>query len=162
MNEIYLRRSVRKFLDKKVEPEKIEKLLRAAMQAPSAKNQQPWHFIVIDEETQLDSIRTIRGGAKHLYTAPLVIVLAVGPDLIANHSEAQDMGCATQNLMLQAVALDIGTIWIGTYSDKETMSEVRKISNLPENYEPYVVLGVGYPDGEGKRFIDRYKKERRT
>ncbi|XMB85665.1 nitroreductase family protein [Mycoplasmatota bacterium WC44] len=160
MNEIFVRRSIRTFKNEKVSSDKIDRVLRAAMQAPSAKNQQPWYFVVIDDAETLADIRKIRGGSKPLFTAPVVIVLAFGPNLKAASRVQQDMGCATQNLMLEAVSLGLGTIWIGTYPDEETMDEVRKVTNMPSDYSPYAVIGVGYPLGDENKFLDRYNEER--
>ena len=75
MKEIFERRSVREFLQKEVEKEKIDKLLKSAMQAPSAMNEQPWEFIVVDDKNLLQEISKIGMGAEMVKEAPLAIVI---------------------------------------------------------------------------------------
>ncbi len=160
MNEIYIRRSVRKFLSKKVEPEKVEKLLRAAMQAPSAMNQQPWEFLVVDQEPYLSKLKTIKSNTKPIQTAPLLIVIAHKEELKVPGKVQQDLGCAAQNMMLEAVTQGLGTVWIGTFPNELTMKDVRETTDMPKDLVPYAVFGVGYPDGDLNVFVDRFNKEK--
>ena len=75
MESIFIRRSVRKYKEQQVEKEKIEKLLRAAMQAPSARNQQCWEFIVVEDKEKLNQLSNMGPNAKLIENAPLAIVV---------------------------------------------------------------------------------------
>jgi len=160
MNEIYIRRSVRKFLDKNVEPEKITKMLEAAMQAPSARNQQPWRFLVIDSETELNEIKKMINSTPPLQTAKVIIVIAHLNELPVLNKVQQDLGCAAQNMMLEAVTQGLGTIWIGTFPNEDRVADVIKLTNMPKGMTPYAVFGVGYPDGDINRFVNRFDESK--
>lgn len=160
MNEIYTRRSIRSFTDQVVEKEKVDKMLRAAMQAPSSCNQQPWEFLVIDSEPMLSKIKTIKNNTRPIQTSPVIIVLAHKNDIPKIGKVQQDLGCAAQNMMLEAVTQGLGTVWIGTYPDDAVMTQVREATDMPDDMTPYAVFGVGYPDKDQNRFVDRFKPER--
>lgn len=160
MNEIYIRRSVRKFTDREVEPEKIDKMLRAAMQAPSAMNQQPWEFLVINSEPELSEMKKYKDSTRPLQTAKVIIILAHKDELPVLNKAQQDLGCAAQNMMLEAVTQDLGTIWIGTYPNADRMKEVVELTNMPKNLIPYAVFGVGYPEGDINKFVDRFDEDK--
>ena len=96
------RRSVRKYADKPVEKEKVEKLLRRAMQAPSATNQQPWEFIVVDDKELLKKLSSFSPYSKFVADAPLAMVLLNRTGLRAQGHVPQDMGACMENLLLQA------------------------------------------------------------
>jgi len=120
MDEIFERRSIRKYKKKKVEEEKIEKLLKAATAAPSAGNEQPWHFIVIRDRDKLNHLAEVHPYAKMLKEASLAI--AVCADLDKQRHEGfwvQDCAAATQNILLEAVSLDLGAVLIGAYPNQE-------------------------------------------
>lgn len=160
MNEIFIRRSIRNFLDKKVEPEKIMQMVKAAMQAPSAMNQQPWEILVIDQEPMLSELKKMKNNTVPLRTAPVLIVLGHRQDLRVANKVEQDLGCAAQNLMLEAVSLGLGTIWIGTLPNEEVMNQVREYTNMPDYITPYAVFGVGYPDKDQNVFVDRFNEDK--
>ena len=110
MEIINIRRSVRSYLDKPVEKEKVELLLRAAMQAPSARNQQPWHFVVVDDPETLRAIATVSRNMQMLNEAPLAILVLIDKEnLTAPLMAPQDAAAATQNILLKAVDLGLGT-----------------------------------------------------
>jgi len=160
MDIINNRRSIRKFIDKPVEPEKIERILKAAMQAPSSENKQPWEFIVIDDRKMLDEFSSFSDYAKAVNSAPVAIVLLGNKDRLDNLDYwEQDMGAATQNLMLEAVNQELGSVWLGVYTDEGCITFIKKFFDLPDNILPYSVVPIGYSDRENK-FTDRYKEER--
>ena len=106
MNAIYIRRSVRSYKEQIVEKEKIDKLLRAAMQAPSAGNQQPWEFIVVQNKNTLEKLSHLSPYAKPVARAPLALVLLANMEgLRFPENWEQDMSAATQNILLEAVEL---------------------------------------------------------
>ncbi len=162
MNAIFTRRSVRRFLDKEVESEKITKLLQAGMQAPSAKNQQPWEFVVVQNKEKLTELSKFSRYSSCLEGAAVGIVVLANKDRMTMPEYwQQDLGAVTQNIQLQAVELGLGSVWFGTAPSEEKMQTVRNICELGENLLPYSVLAVGYPlDENANRFIDRFDESR--
>jgi nitroreductase len=145
VNEIFERVSVRDFADRAVEAEKIEMLLRAAMQAPSAGNQQPWEFLVIDDREILESIMEVHPYSGMLRTAPLCIaVLARKDGLNWEGMIQQDLGAATQNLMLEAVTQGLGSCWLGVMGHDERMQTVNAALGLPSTLDCFCLVAVGY------------------
>lgn len=161
MNEIFTRRSVRKYADKPVEKEKVEKLLRRAMQAPSATNQQPWEFIVVDDKELLKKLSSFSPYSKFVADAPLAMVLLNRTGLRAQGHVPQDMGACMENLLLQAVELDLGAVWMGAGLGDERDRNITKIFDLPENVKPFGVVSIGYPAEENaNKFVERYDESR--
>lgn len=159
MNEIFARRSIRRYQNKKVEEEKVEKLLEAAAAAPSAGNEQPWHFIVIQEREKLDHLAEIHPYAKMLKEAPLAI--AVCADLSKQKHKGfwvQDCAAATENILLEAVSLNLGAVWMGCYPAEDREKEVSEYLNVPEGFKTLSLVAVGYSD-EKKAKVDRLRDE---
>ncbi|MBQ8604110.1 MAG: nitroreductase family protein [Oscillospiraceae bacterium] len=161
MNSIFTRRSVRKYLDKAVEPEKIDRMLRAAMQAPSATNQQPWEFIVIDDRRTIDRLADFSPYAKMLPGAPLAVVILEKQDMRAPLFTEQDLGAAAQNMMLQLVEDGLGSVWMGVGRGTEREAFLTEMFALPETVKPFGVFAIGYPaDENANKFVDRYEETR--
>ncbi|WP_053983495.1 nitroreductase family protein [Niameybacter massiliensis] len=151
MKEIFSRASVRKFKERKVEREKIEKLLQAAMAAPSAGNQQPWEFIVVEAKETLCKLSGVSPYARSLAEAPLaIVVLANKKALKYLDYWQQDLGAATQNMLLEAVHLELGGVWLGIAPLEERMQYVSEVFNLPEYLQAYAIVPFGYPANEPK------------
>jgi len=162
MEIIFNRRSIRKYKDQPVENEKVDQLLRAAMQAPSAGNQQPWEFIVVKERETLKKLSKMSPYSKLIADAPLAFVL-LGNEKKMKFAECwqQDMGAAAENILLQAVDLELGAVWLGVAPLEEREKYLKEIFDLPENIKPFAVIAIGYPDeGQKNRFIDRYDETR--
>lgn len=113
MNSIFHRVSIRKFQDKPVEPEKIETLLRAAMAAPSARNQQPWEFYVVTNKDLIQKLSTVSPYAGCAKDAPVLIVSAYREDAISPAYAQIDLSIANENIWLEADALGLGGVWLG-------------------------------------------------
>lgn len=157
---ILSRRSIREFSERPIEPEKIDKLLEAAMFAPSARNYQPWHFIVIQKRSRLDKLSEIHPYAGMLETATAAILVCADKNLESNDSNnAQNSAAATQNILLSAYEDGIGSCWLGVYPRKERMQNISKFVNLPEHILPVTLIALGYP-AEEKTRPDRYKPDR--
>lgn len=162
MKEILERRSIRKYQDKRVEKSKIEKLLRAAMQAPSAVNQQPWEFLVVEDRAVLEKLSDISPYAKFLKGAPLAIILLGNKDRMKSPDYwEQDLGAATQNLILEAVSLELGSVWLGVAPMKDRMEYIEDLFALKDNLLPYNIISIGYlGEGQENKFIDRFDASR--
>ena len=156
MNEIFSRVSVRKFKNSSVDKEKIEKLLRAAMAALSAGNQQCWEFIVVENKDILKFLSYMSPYAKALEDAPLAIIVLGNMDrMIYPENWQQDLGAATENILLEAVHLGLGGVWLGVAPLKNRMKYVADFFNLKDNLKVYAVVPLGYPDKEYEA-KDRY------
>jgi len=157
---IATRRSIRQFQDRPVAEEHIQALIEAAMQAPSAGNQQPWHFVVITDRMQLDAIPSFHPYSKMLLQAPVAILVcgdpagAPWPDFWV-----QDCSAATQNLLLAARDRGLGTVWTGVYPVEERMAGCRRLLEIPEHILPFALIPVGWPKGAFQA-ADRFKPER--
>lgn len=151
MNEIFQRFSVRDFTDQPVSQEDIEKILHAAMQAPSAVNQQPWEFYVITNKEVLDELANITPYSKPMGKAPLGIVMVTRKETIAKDYQLIDMGICSENIMLECVSLGLGSVIMGVAPDKERIEKVDKILNLGEGLEAFAMLAIGYPTEAAKR-----------
>ncbi len=158
MNSIFKRRSVRSFMDKNVEEDKVNKLLRAAMQAPSSMNQQAWEFLVVRDVKTREKLSEFKQGGKLVTMCDLVIIVLGNEEKMkAPVMWQQDLGTATQNLLLEATELDLGTVWLGCAPHEDRMNYIKDLFNLPSNIQPYCVIAVGYPKEEdANKFVDRY------
>lgn len=159
---ILSRTSVRAYTDQKVEKDKIEKLLRAAMAAPTAVNKQPWHFVVIEDKHVLEQIAEEIPTAKMAARAPLAITVC-GDMKKALDGEGrdfwvQDASAATENLLLAAHAMGLGAVWTSVYPIKDKMEATRALLNLPETIVPLGTIVIGYPK-EKPLPKDKWKRE---
>ena len=160
MDVIWTRRSIRKYLDQPVPEELIQKLLGAAMQAPSARNQQPWQFVVIDQRAILAEIPKFMPNAAMAGSAPLAILVC--GDLDLEESEGYwvvDCSAAVQNMLLAAHALSLGAVWCGVYPREPRMDGLRRLMGLPENVVAHSLVVVGYA-AEQVPPVDRFQPER--
>jgi len=149
-NLFYARRSIRKYQEKNVEKEKIELLLKAAMAAPTAMNSKPWEFVVITEPENLEKIRSSLMFGK--FNAPAAIVVCGNTSKfkrpMAEKFWVQDCSAATQNILLAAVELGLGTVWCGVHPVHVFTKRVSEILMLPPHIKPLNVIYVGYPAEE--------------
>ena len=161
MKEIFVRRSIRKYKEKKISKEDLEMILRAAMQAPSAKNQKPWHFLICNDKEKMDEVALTLPNVSMAKTADILIVFMMEKEglLIPNKAE-QDMSASIQNSMLEACHLGIGSCWCGIYPDEERISKVVNLFNITD-YVPFAIVTFGYPENEEDiKFIERYDESR--
>ncbi len=159
---IQTRRSVRSYADEDVSDALVERLITAAMLAPSAGNQQPWCFIVVRDREKLARVPTFHPYCKMITQVPVAIVVCGDPagkkwpDLWP-----QDCSAAVQNLLLAARGEGLGTVWTGVYPFAERMAGLRELFDIPEEIHPFALIPVGYPkDGqESFKVKDRYRAE---
>lgn len=155
MDIIHKRKSVRKYLDKPVEREKLINCVEAARLAPSADNVQPWRFIVLDEpEFKADFCRHVIGGifkrTKFIEKAPVIIVLVAKLSIIV-HKIAKaatktnlhliDIGIAGEHLVLRAGEQGLGTCWINWFNPKKA----QRYLDIPKKYRVISLIAMGYP-----------------
>ncbi|MFA6796968.1 MAG: nitroreductase family protein [Bacilli bacterium] len=162
MDAIFNRRSVRVYLDKPVEEEKIDKMLRAAMQAPSAINGQPWEFLVVQDKETLKKLAKMGPYSKMVEKAPLAFILFGNKKKMrVEQFFPQDMGAASENLLLEATQLGLGGVWLGVYTVQQREEYIKDMFEMPEEVAPFGVIVVGYPGkGQENKFVDRYDSKR--
>jgi nitroreductase len=154
------RRSIRRFTSKEVEKEKIEALLEAGMYAPSAVNKQPWHFIVIDDHAVMKRIMEAHPHSKMFETANIGVLVC--GDFQLQHGPGYwiaDCAAATENILLAATALGLGSCWVGIYPREDRMKVMKEIFVLPEHVEGFALIALGYP-AEEKKMPERFQPER--
>jgi nitroreductase len=154
------RRSIRKYTGEPVSGEHVEHLLRAAMAAPSAGNQQPWHFVVIRERRLLEAIPDVHPYASMVPEAPLAI-LVCGDRRLERWPQywAQDCAAATENLLIAAAQLGLGAVWLGVHPLEERVDGLRALLGIPRDVTPFSLVPVGWP-AEQKSPSDRYDELR--
>ncbi len=160
LEAILTRRSVREYADRPVAPETVEKLLAAAMQAPYAGGDQPWHFVVIDDPRILESIPAVSPYAEVRPPAPAAILVCL--DLrLPDNPDLRVQGCAaaTENLLLAAHALGLGAVWTAVYPDADRMLGFANLFSLPDAVAPFALVTVGYPAARPPP-EDRYREDR--
>ena len=162
LDNIATRTSVRDYEARPVEKEKIEKMLRAAMAAPTAMNKQPWHFVVVDQRNVLDALAGVNPYAKMLKKAPLAIVVCGNTDKMIEGGGRdfwiQDASAATENLLLAAHAMGLGAVWTGAYPSEERCISISKVLSLSDNLIPLNMIVVGYP-AEQPQPKQKFKEE---
>lgn len=160
LQAILTRRSVRQYTNTPVPPVAIETMLRAAMAAPSAMNQQPWHFIVVDDRATLNRIAKENPHADMCVHAPLAILVC--GDALGLRTPAhwdQDCSAATQNLLLAAHGIGLGAVWTSAYPSPEIGALYRDMFGLPGDVTPLALVAIGYPIEQPEQ-EDRYREER--
>lgn len=171
---IMSRRSVRSYLDQPVPEEYMQAMLKAAMASPSGMNVQPWSFVVLTDKSKFEetfgadnfNMRIFRqAGAVVVFCADTTVsrVPKDSPDgqpvVMPNQLWRDDMGACTENFLLAAQSLGLGTVWTACYPYPDRMNPVRKALALPSNVVPYCSVAVGYPATD-EAPKDKWKPER--
>ena len=153
------RRSIRAFTSRPVSLELVRELIRAAMHAPSAGNEQPWHFIILTDHELLSKIPDFHPYAGMMAEAP-VAVLVCGDPRQEKHPGmwVQDLAAATQNPLLAAHAKGLGAVWVGIHPREDRILPLRKLIDLPEAIIPFAIVPLGHP-AEKADPDDRYRPE---
>ena len=149
MKAILNRRSIRRYTEKPVSREIIKELLEAAMSAPSAGNEQPWQFVVIDDRQVLAEIPKIHPHAGMVKDASAAILVC--GDLkkeVHKGFWVQDCSAATENILIAAAEKGLGAVWVGFYPEEDRVIAARKLLGIPEDVVPLALIPVGYPAQE--------------
>lgn len=145
MNEIFHRTSIRQYLDKPVENEKIEKILQAAMAAPSAGNQQPWEFYVVTNQDIIKKLSQTSPFATCAANALLAFVACYRTDCKMPEYAQIDLSASIENMLLEADSLGLGAVWLGIAPLKNRMEAVHDVLNIPKNLNAFAIIPCGYP-----------------
>jgi nitroreductase len=157
---IMTRRSIRSYTDEAVGDADIETILKAAMSAPSAGNEQPWHFVVIRDRETMNQIMDVHPYSGMLDHAPVCI--AVCAELAREKYDGywvQDTSAATLNLLLAAHAIGLGGVWLGVHPVESRGSGIKRILGLPDGVECLGLVALGHPAAEAGP-ADRYDASR--
>ncbi len=144
------RRSIRSYKKQDVPDEIVTKLVEAAIMAPSAGNVQPYHFVIVRSEKIRQQLSKAAFNQKMLLDVPVVIVVFVDEKQASKkYGERgkklyciQDTAAATQNILLAASSMSLGTCWIGAFSE----NDVKKAVNAPKEMRPVAIIPIGYPN----------------
>lgn len=159
---ILQRKSVRHFTGDTIAKEDLIKIIKAGMAAPTARNMQPWDFIIITDRAILDGLNEGLPYAKMIEQSGAAIIvcgnLQKALDGEASQYWIQDCSAATQNILLAIESLNLGGVWTGVYPNTDRVNFVKDFCNLPEHIIPLNVIPVGVPTGEDKP-KDKFKEE---
>jgi len=149
LDNIFTRVSVRDYTSQKVEADKVDLMLRAGMAAPTARNTQPWHFIVVDDRAVLDAFAAVNFNKPKIDKCALAIIpcgdLSKAMDGNAQEFWVQDVSAATENILLAAHALGLGAVWTWLYPIRESVENASRVFGLPEHIVPLCAILIGYP-----------------
>lgn len=160
LKAILSRRSIRKYSGSAIPDEHYEILLKAAMHAPSARNRQPWHFVIIGDKHLLLRLSESSPSWKMLSQAHKALVVC--GDMHTEDAESflvQDCSAATQNILLAAHELGLGAVWLGVHPREDRVDELRAALGLPGHIVPVSMISIGVPDEE-RQAEDRYLGDR--
>ncbi|MCU0482993.1 MAG: nitroreductase family protein [Chloroflexi bacterium] len=160
MEALLTRRSIREYRAEPIPPEVVRRILEAAMHAPSGNNEQPWHFVVIDDPQLLGAIPAIHSAADMAAGAPLGILVCGDPRL----EKVRDMwpldcAAATQNLMLAAWEHGVGSVWTGISHRPQRVEAFRQLFGVPDEIVPFALVVLGYPAAAPKE-AHRFREDR--
>lgn len=159
LDAIMTRRSIRRYTTEPVSEADVEKILRAAMAAPSAGNQQVWRFVVVRDPEVRMRLSEMSQYAGMLAEAPVGIVVCA--DTREERKVGywpQDCAAAIENALLAAHAIGLGAVWLGVHPIEERVAAVTEILGLPEGVRPLSVLSIGHP-AEDRPPADRFREE---
>jgi nitroreductase len=163
IRNILTRTSIRDFTDRPVEKDVLDLLLQAAMAAPSARNRQPWAFVVVTERTLLDRLAEGLPRTKMLFNAAAAIVVC-GDSATPLEEGAIDLwymdaSAATQNILLAAHGTGLGAVWSAMYPYPDRMSHVSQVLGLADEIIPFSVVPLGYPSTHANP-KNKFKREK--
>jgi nitroreductase len=158
IDNLFARRSIRRYTDEPVSHEQIDLLLKAAMAAPSAANLKPWHFVAVTRRAVLDKLADAHIYGKMLFQAPLAICVCGDPG-INEDMWVQDCAASTENILLAATGLGLGGVWLGVYPREDRMGPVAEVLGIPDNIIPFSLLSIGHP-GEAPPARTQYDETR--
>lgn len=160
MKEIFERVSIRKYQDKPVEKEKMEQILKAAMAAPSAGNQQPWEFYVVTDKEKIKALSECSPYSGCAKDAPAVLVPCYRTEgLMFPEFDTIDLAIATENAWLEIDSLGLGGVWLAIAPVVDRMEKADTVLGIGDKLHAYALLPFGYP-AEKRTQQDRYDESR--
>lgn len=145
MKTIFERRSIRKFTGEPVDEKLVIECIKAGMNAPSAGNQMPWEFILIDRAELLTQIMKIHPYSSMLDKASSAVLVC--GDLSKETRKGywvQDCAACTQNILLAVTSFGLASVWLGVYPREDRVEGLRKLFNLPPHIIPFSLVPFGH------------------
>ena len=147
LKAISTRRSIRKYSTEAISDEILNTLLAAGMDAPSALDEQPWHFLVVRNRETLKKLSEFHSHCDLVTEAPTCIILCCDMKLEKLPGFwVQDCSACAQNILLAAHAQGLGAVWIGVHPSQGDVDGIRRMFDLTENIIPFCMIAVGYPN----------------
>jgi nitroreductase len=153
------RRSIRKYTGDKIPEEDITLLLKAAMNAPSAHNRQPWHFIVVDDREVLDKVPEYHQYSRMLEKASHAVIVLGDHEIQETDFWIHDCAAAIENILIAAQAKGIGAVWLGVHPHESLINGTKELFGVPDHVSPLVIVSRGVPDEE-KPPRENYREDR--
>jgi nitroreductase len=155
------RRSIRKYTGGTIPDEEIKMIIKAGMYAPSANNKRPWHFIIVDNRTQIGRIMKVHPYSAMLSGASHAIVVC-GDETLQSGQMYYPLDCsaATQNILLAAHSMGYGAVWLGVHPRAERIKEIGEIFGLPAHIVPVSIISIGVPEKIPQNIPDRFEPEK--
>ena len=160
MDYIINRRSVRKFdLTKEISREVLKKLCEYGESAPSARRQESREYIIIDDTRIIEKLSSVSKGTMVLTDCNTVIaVVGKNPiDLSTPDMQTQDLAAATENILIAATSMGLGSCWLGVYPREDRIQAIKEILNMPDEKFPFSLIALGYPLYKDTCFYDAKK-----
>ena len=158
INIILSRRSIRKYTNERVSEADMIRLLEAAMAAPSAKNRQPWHFVIVQDIKTLKKLSEAHPYGKMLADAAAAIAVC-GDMNVAPDYWIQDCSASTENILIAVASLGLGAVWLGCHPRPERVTAIKEGLGIPEHIGVLSLLSIGHP-GEEKEPRTQYDEAR--
>ena len=159
LKAIMSRRSIRKYTGEKIPDGDIKILLEAAMNAPSAHNKQPWHFIVVDDRAVLDKVPEYHGYSKMLAQASPAIVVLGDNAIQETDFWIHDCAAATENILIAAHAIGYGAVWLGVHPSEALIKGTKDLFGIPDIVTPLGIVSLGVTTDE-KPPRENYSEDR--
>lgn len=156
MKEIFLRRSIRKYNNNEISDIDLKMILKAGMNAPTARNLKPFEFIIIKNKGILEQLSSTKKNSYFVKDSNTTIII-IGNEL--SEFWQQDLGAVTQNMLLEATYLNIGSCWIGIAPNNQYEDYIKKLLNVPGDKRIFCMVSLGYPE-ETKELNDFYDENR--
>jgi len=150
LSDLMTRRSVRNFDSRPVDRKDLETIIAAGLSAPSAGGQKPWHVVVIEDKTTREKIKSVMQWFQPIVESP-VAILVCGDPSVCVYPEYWPVDCAalSENILLAARALDLGSVWCGIAPVESNAKAIRSVLDIPAPFEPFGMIAIGYPSKSG-------------
>ena len=158
MDSVNKRRSTRKFTDEPISREQIKELLKAGMCAPSAHNQQPYRFIVIENQDKKEAIAAFHPYGKAMTEAAFGVLVYFDETVLKSPAFVQqDCAAAVENMLIKATDMGIGGCWIGVYPNEKIVTMLQELFDMKNQDKPFALVSFGMPESI-KEANDRYEE----
>ena len=145
------RKSIRKYKPEPLKESQIQQILHAAFMAPSCKDCRPWEYIIVENKEMLEKMSKVAPYSKMLKHAAMGIVVMANLTCNENLDQCiQDCAAATENMLLEAATLDIGSCWVGCHPRMDRVEKLKSLFSLPNHIYPLWMISFGYPDEDPK------------